>query len=178
MFKSLKILSVILFSFLYITACEQLDELAVDASTGEGTQSAAISNIASFSLTPNDSVSIVKDFLSSEHSYLPELLGNNALNAHYDDGTNETVDCWGHHYNADINEHVLHCTSPSTGGDIYLGLSSSDTSVISFTYEWNTTYYMSYWQPLMAGTTQITGRLLFADNTPEFTLYVTLSSAP
>ena len=49
-------------------------------------------------------------------------------------------------------------------------------NVISFEFEFNDSYYMSYWSPIMSGTTQITGTLLFADNPATFKTYITLTT--
>jgi len=177
MFNILKITSLALFILFPTIGCEQPDDISDEEPENEDVNSEIINSIINFSLTPNDSITINKDFTSSVQSFLPELLGQNSLNAHYNNGSNEALNCLGHHYNSEINEHILHCTSPSNDADIYLGLSSSDTNVISFSYEYNDSYYMSYWNPIMSGTTQITGTLLFADNPPTFTTYITLTSA-
>jgi hypothetical protein len=78
-------------------------------------------------------------------------------------GNTETLDCWGHHYNDGAGEYILHCSLPSTGQDIYLGLSSSNTQVISFEFEYDTinNYYQFYWIPEASGSTQITATLPF-----------------
>lgn len=169
--KSLTRLFVTSLIIIFVTACGGGEGSSSGGDSGNETSN----NISSFSLTPNDSAVINKD--TKDRSYLPELLGSNKITAHYNDGTNEVLDCWGHHYNFEAKEHVLHCSSPSNGADIYLGLSSSDTSVVSFTYgrDSTDTYYMSYWIPNKSGTTQITGTLLFADTSPTFLIYVSIS---
>ena len=127
-------------------------------------------------LNPNNSVTVSKDLTSLETSFLPELLGSNTLIAQKGDGSTESLECYMHHYNAAANEHVLHCVSPSDGTDFYFGLSSSNTSVISFGKADNGTYWDTWWNPLTAGTTTITGTLLFVNNPVTFTVNVTLNA--
>ncbi len=130
--------------------------------------------ITALNLTPNNSVTINK-FVNGGDSFLPELLGDNSIQAQYSDGVTEVIDCWGHHYNADAGEHILHCESPSKSIPIYLGLSSNNTQVISFTYEDIGEYYMSYWVPEASGTTQITGTLPFDNSNVTITWDVNLT---
>ena len=129
-------------------------------------------SIESVSMTPSNSVGL--QATAGEIFGPNALLGINLLRVTFGDGSNEWIECNMHHYSAEDQQHILHCTSTVKSRDIYFTVTSSNSSVILLYNEFDS----SLWRAESSGNSQIRAQLTAEDNNASVTWNVSLTIIP